>query len=66
MNYLAKYIIICHYIMDVSYNSVIPEFQNNILDDIEFQKTIRIVTTNLITKRKCIVIPPIMRTPRNI
>jgi len=58
MNYLAKYKLLYQYIMDSSYNSII--------DDMELQKTIKIVTTNLITKRKCIVIPPIMRTPRNI
>ena len=64
MNYLAKYKILYQYIMDCSYNSIVPEFQDD--DDVELQKTIKIVTTNLITKRKCIVIPPIMRTPRNI
>ena len=66
MNYLAKYKLLYQYIMDSSYNSIVPEFQTDTLDDIELQKTIKIVTTNLITKRKCIVIPPTMRTPRNI
>ena len=65
MKYLAKYKLLYHYIMDLSYNSIIPEFHIDLLDDIELQKTIKIVTTNLITKIKCIVIPPIMRTPRN-
>jgi len=64
MIYLAKYKLLYQYIMDCSYNSIVPEFQDD--DDVELQKTIKIVTTNLITKRKCIVIPPIMRTPRNI
>ena len=66
MNYLAKYKLLYHYIMDCSYNSIVPEFHSDLLDDIELQKTIKIVKTNLITKRKCIVIPPTMRTPRNI
>ena len=65
MKYLAKYKLLYHYIMDLSYNSIIPEFHIDLLDDIELQKTIKIVTTNLITKRKCIVILPTMRTPRN-
>jgi hypothetical protein len=64
MNYLAKYKLLYQYIMDCSYNSIVPEFQDD--DDVELQKTIKIVTTRLITKRKCIVILPTMRTPRNI
>ena len=63
MKYLAKYKLLYHYIMDLSYNSIIPEFQHD--DDIELQKTIKIVTINVITKRKCLVIRPIERTPRN-
>jgi hypothetical protein len=63
MNYLAKYKLLYHYIMDCSYNSIVPEFQDD--DDIELQKTIKIISTNLITKRKCLVIRPIDRTPRN-
>ena len=63
MNYLAKYKLLYQYIMECSYNSIVPEFQD---DDIELEKTIKIVTTNLITKRKYIVILPTMRTPRNI
>jgi hypothetical protein len=65
MNYLAKYKLLYQYIMDCSYNSIVPEFQYDILDDIELQKTIKIVTINVITKRKCLVIRPIERTPRN-
>jgi hypothetical protein len=57
MHYLVKYKILYHYIMDVSCNSI--------FNDMELQKTIEIVTTNLITKRKCSVILPIPRTPRN-
>jgi len=63
MNYLAKYKLLYHYIMDCSYNSIVPEFHS--YDDIELQKTIKIISTNLITKRKCLVIRPIERTPRN-
>jgi hypothetical protein len=66
MNYLAKYKLLYHYIMDLSCNSIVPEFHSDLFDDIELRKTIKIVTTNLITKRKCIVILPTMRTPRNI
>uniref|UniRef100_A0A6C0ESC1 Uncharacterized protein n=1 Tax=viral metagenome TaxID=1070528 RepID=A0A6C0ESC1_9ZZZZ len=51
--------------MDLSCNSIIPELQSDLLDDIELQKTIQIISTRLITKRKCIVIRPIERTPRN-
>jgi len=61
MNYLAKYKLLYQYIMDCSYNSIIPEFQHD--HDIELQKTIKIVTINVITKRKCLVIRPIERTP---
>ena len=63
MNYLAKYKLLYHCIMDCSYNSIVPEFQHE--DEIELQKTIKIVTINVITKRKCLVIRPIERTPRN-
>ena len=66
MKYLAKYKLLYHYIMDLSYNSIIPEFHIDLLDDIELQKTILIISTRLITKRKCLVIRPIERTPRNI
>jgi hypothetical protein len=66
MNYLAKYKLLYHYIMDLSYNSIVPEFHIDLLDDIELQKTIQIISTRLITKRKCLVILPTMRTPRNI
>lgn len=65
MNYLAKYKLLSQYIMDISCNSIVPEFQNDLLDDIELQKTIQIISTRLITKRKCVVILPTMRTPRN-
>ena len=63
MNYLAKYKLLYYYIMEYFYNSIVPEFQHD--DDIELQKTIKIVTINVITKRKCLVIRPIERTSRN-